>query len=107
MSGSKDFETWWDAYPRKIGKAAARRKWETLRKSKALPTIEDLLAATERYKASWNVQRGYVCHPITWLNQGRWEDVYDDENDELAEVFNMEEWRSRSAHPSSHAAGRG
>jgi hypothetical protein len=69
-----DFERFWKAYPRKIGRLEAERKFEIALRS---TTIDVLLAAVERYKqhkpeyADW-------CHAKTWLYQGRWLDEYED-----------------------------
>lgn len=105
-----DFETWWLAYPKpgRVAKAACIRKWDVLAKKKVLPPIEDLLAATERYANSRNPRRGYIMGAHRWLNEQRWEDEYDEEEDPLAQVIDMASWRARAEHPSSgHATGRG
>lgn len=65
-----DFETFWQFYPRKVGKGDARKAFVAAIK---LTTIEDMLAAIERYKRhkpDWQ----HFCHPGTWLRQERWED---------------------------------
>lgn len=70
------FDRFWSAYPRKVGKLAARKAWLSL--SDDLPDIEDLLAAIERSKRSsqWSRDGGqFIPHPATWLRQGRWDDV--------------------------------
>jgi len=68
MAWRDDFEAFWRAYPRKVGKLAAERAYGKARK---LATAEELLAGVARYRkpsyADW-------CHPTTWLNQGRWLD---------------------------------
>jgi hypothetical protein len=70
-----EFESFWTAYPKKIGKRAAEKAWQTARKRPALPRI---LAALSSAKSSpdWKKEQGkYIPHPTTWLNQGRWDDV--------------------------------
>lgn len=71
----KDFrERVWQAYPRKIGKYAAFRKLEAIRKSGSV-TFAKLMAGLERYAAATrNTEIRYIAHPATWLGQGRWED---------------------------------
>lgn len=67
-----DFARFWAAYPRKVGKEAARRAF-----ARAAPSLEQLLAALERQKQTdqWRRDRGrYIPNPATWLSQGRWED---------------------------------
>jgi len=68
----KDFEVFWAVYPRKIGKKAARLKYEIARRS---ASDEEVLDAARRYADSIvGKEPQYVAHPTTWLNQGRWQD---------------------------------
>jgi len=71
---TSDFLTFWDCYPKKVGKGGANRAWE---KAKGKPPIADLVAAVERQSKSdqWKRDNGqYIPNPQTWLNQRRWED---------------------------------
>lgn len=73
-----DFEAFWKAYPaatseQRGGKRAAFKKWAALRKAKELPSLEDLLAAAERYGKTDRVRRGYIKEVSAWLNQGCWD----------------------------------
>jgi len=71
------FDSFWLAYPKKIGKGAALKKYEGLRRQGRLPPISDLIAAIENQKTweQWQKDEGqYIPNPATWLNQGRWED---------------------------------
>ncbi len=73
--GSQSFDQFWQAYPKKIGKGAARKAWGKIRPGKAL--IEKILAAVDAAKRSDQWQRDggqYIPNPVTWLNQGRWDD---------------------------------
>lgn len=70
------FEEFWQAYPRKEGKANALKAF-----SKALPLSADgtrgIIAGVLRAKTSeqWLRDGGaYIPHPATWLNGRRWED---------------------------------
>lgn len=66
------FDVFWDAYPRKVGKEAARRAF-----SKVKADVKTLLSAIDQQKnsAQWQADGGkYIPNPATWLNQGRWED---------------------------------
>lgn len=70
---SADFLSFWEAYPRKVGKGAARRAW----KNATLPEVGVLVAAIELQQNSlqWRRDNGqYIPHPSTWLNQERWLD---------------------------------
>lgn len=66
------FETFWQAYPRKVGKGAARQAW-----AKRHPPITVVLVALARQRESEQWQRDggqFIPHPSTWLNQERWQD---------------------------------
>ena len=67
-----DFDLFWQAYPRKIGKAAAIKSWEKLK-----PNIDDCLKAIawQSETPQWFKNNGqFIPHPATWLNQQRWMD---------------------------------
>jgi len=69
-----DFDAFWNAYPRKVGKLAALKAWKA---GKSRPPIEAVLAAIRVQAASeqWKRDGGqYIPYPATWLNQGRWAD---------------------------------
>lgn len=73
----QEFLDFWAAYPKKTGKDAAYRAWQTKKRERRLPAIDDLLKAVRKAKASdqWQEDGGkYIPNPATWLNQGRWED---------------------------------
>jgi hypothetical protein len=63
------FDEWWAAYPKKVGKIAARKAY-----AKALTIVpaHSLLAAVKNN--GFNPDRRYIPNPTTWLNQGRWDD---------------------------------
>lgn len=66
------FDVFWTAYPKKVGKEAARKSF-----AKVKVPIQTLTAAIQRQKSSdqWTRDNGqYIPNPATWLNQGRWED---------------------------------
>lgn len=68
----EDFrERFWEAYPRKVGKAGAIGRLERLRKQH-LVSWAKLIAAVRAYAATADPQ--FTKHPITWLNQGCWDD---------------------------------
>jgi len=70
--GVGTFDRFWSAYPRKVGKAAARKAW-----SRAHPDLEAVLAALvwQVRSEEWNRESGrFIPHPATWINQGRWDD---------------------------------
>lgn len=65
-----EFECWYAAFPRHVGKGRARKAYWQARKKADAAT---LLVGVERYRhnkpeyADW-------CHPATWLNGERWLD---------------------------------
>lgn len=63
------FADWWAAYPRKVGKDAARKAYSAALKR---ASAADLLAGLKRAKFSDDPQ--FIPHPSTWLNAGRWQD---------------------------------
>lgn len=70
ISISHYFDEWWNVYPRKVGKSAARQAFEN-----ALNKIQvsKLIKATKEY-AAVDVEIQYQAYPATWLNQERWTD---------------------------------
>lgn len=73
--GSDLFDEFWNAYPNKTGKDAARQAFAKRKPGKQL--LADMLQALEVQKASekWRKQGGqFIPLPTTWLNQGRWQD---------------------------------
>lgn len=68
-----EFETFWQHYPHRIAKGAARLAFvRALRKT----TLDVILAALESYKKHKPEDRAW-CHASTWLNQERWEDEWE------------------------------
>ena len=69
------FSKCWENSPKRIGKKAALRAYKAALKDTDADT---LLAGIKAYSAkvkSEQTDEKYICHPVTWLNQGRWEDV--------------------------------
>ncbi len=66
------FETFWQAYPRKVGKVAAFKSWKRLK-----PPVEEVLSGIQRWSATeqWRKEGGqFIPYPATFLNQRRWQD---------------------------------
>jgi len=73
-----EFESFWSGCQKKVGKPAALKAWQKMRKeNRTTLTGEQLL---ERYNSIVEMEtkeRGtaqYVPHPATWINQDRWDD---------------------------------
>jgi len=81
------FAEFWAVYPRKTAKSAAEKKFRRLVKSGKVEA-DDLIAGAQRYaaevagRAPAQDGRIPICHPTTWLNQGRWEDETEAPNTE-------------------------
>ena len=72
---TEEFEVFWAAYPRKVGKRKAWSIWKGLKGNR--PAADKLIRILETQKCSdqWQKEGGrYIPHPSTWLGQGRWED---------------------------------
>lgn len=72
LKGASEFETFWSAYPRKVGKEKARAAF-----AKVDVPVQVLLDSLEAQKrsAQWTKDNGeFIPHPATWLNGKRWED---------------------------------
>lgn len=69
------FDRFWSAYPKKVGKDAARKAFDKRKPSDVL--VGQMLAAIAVQAASEGWQRDggqFIPNPATWLNQGRWQD---------------------------------
>lgn len=68
------FAAFWQAYPRKIGKGAARTAFDRSRK---LADANDIIQAAVVYSQhcrETQTEPRFIPHATTWLNQERWED---------------------------------
>ena len=68
---SLEFETFWEAWPHKVGKDAAWRKWQDRKADR--PPIAAILVAIDQYRRTKPHDRAW-CNPATWIHQGRWGD---------------------------------
>lgn len=69
------FDRFWQAYPRKAGKDAARKAFKRRKPNDEL--LDIMLAAIETQKGweQWQRDGGqYIPNPSTWITQARWED---------------------------------
>jgi hypothetical protein len=71
------FDIWWDQYPKKIAKKAARKVYGRII-SKGEASSEELLAGVMRYGAAEaGTAARYIKSPDGWLNDVRWTDEPD------------------------------
>lgn len=71
-----NFADFYTLYPRKQGRRAAEKSWDRLTHQEQ----EDAFLALPTHIEYWKLKQTeieYICHPATWLNQGRWEDILD------------------------------
>lgn len=67
-----DFDLFWQAYPKKTGKDAARKSW-----GKVNAPIDDVIYSLgwQKQTEQWAKNGGqFIPNPATYLNQGRWKD---------------------------------
>lgn len=75
--GLARFDEFWRAYPKRVGKAAARRAWSRKKLDGMADTIIEHLQARVRSDAQWLAEDGkFIPNPATWLNRDGWDDEY-------------------------------
>ena len=68
----QDFERFWEAYPRKMGKEEARKAFQQV--DVPVGVLLDAVSVQKK-SAQWKKEGGrYIPYPANWLNQRRWED---------------------------------
>jgi len=70
---SSSFDLFWNKYPRRVAKVAARNVFLSVMLKPDAPSLDILLTAVDKY-ANSGIEIKYIAHPATWLRQGRWED---------------------------------
>lgn len=69
------FDAFWSAYPKKVGKDAARKAFERRKVGAELLVVMLKAIGTQAHSQEWTKDGGqYIPNPSTWLNQGRWQD---------------------------------
>ena len=74
-SADDGFNQFWENYPRKVGKGAARKAWKTALKKTDATTIQEAAAL---YRITCPKDTQYIAHPASWLNAERWADETED-----------------------------
>lgn len=73
------FEEFWKAYPKKVGKKAAESSWKKIKPDAELHDRIMTAIGRARVTEQWQREGGrYIPNPATWLNQGRWDDEYEE-----------------------------
>jgi uncharacterized protein YdaU (DUF1376 family) len=93
------FDVFWKVYPRKVSKPKAEELYKKLINNETA-THEQIIKGLNNYLADLKTKDWLnPAHPTTWLNAGRWEDVYDDKI--------IREDRARDLRISSNPQGTG
>jgi len=66
------FRLFWRAYPRKIGRGAALKSWE----SQGLEDHGEMIVKKVK-DYPFSTDPKFIPHPSTFLNQWRWEDSFE------------------------------
>lgn len=73
------FDEFWVAYPKKVGKKAAQTSWKKLKPDTELHDKIMTAIGRARVTDQWQKEGGrYIPNPTTWINQGRWDDEYEE-----------------------------
>lgn len=110
------FDEFWSAYPKKVGKKAAHSSWNKIKPDTKLH--DKIMAAIGRARETdqWQRENGrFIPNPATWLNQGRWDDEYEEVNTNgehrsfvgpnSKETIGTKSWRPGTAAPGFKLAG--
>lgn len=69
-----EFDVFWEAYPRKIGKGKARESFETAATKHGTESLIVSVRKFAEHCANAGTEKRYIPYPGTWLNQERWRD---------------------------------
>jgi hypothetical protein len=98
------FVSFWQQYPRKAGKKAAKKAWMDIKPDEALfLTIMEALKAANQYWHVHGISLKHIPHPSTWLNEERWEDEFSAE--QLSEDGSMTLDKNRKGGVRNAASG--
>ncbi|MVB11340.1 hypothetical protein CAFE_20530 [Caprobacter fermentans] len=77
------FDTFWKAYPKKVGKGAAEKSFKKYKPDDTLLSAMLKAIIVQKDSKEWTKDEGqYIPNPSTWLNQRRWEDETPSTNNE-------------------------
>ena len=69
------FNTFWNIYPRKVGKGAAERSWNKMAPDEQLAASIEKSIEAQLNCEQWTKDGGkFIPHPSTWLNRKGWLD---------------------------------
>ena len=101
---SAEFERFWEAYPRKVGKYDAYKAFEAAGINGELNTVIAKITLSSKTR-DWTKNEGqYIPHPATWLHRRGWEDEIQESQltwEAQDELYRMETNVSAPAEPVS------
>jgi hypothetical protein len=76
---SNEFDSFWEAYPKKVSKLKARRAWK---KTRCAGHLGEILASITDWKKTtqWSDSQ-FIPYPASWLNQELWKETVPKETD--------------------------
>lgn len=87
------FATFWAAYPKKAGKAAALKAWNKLAPDVVLQEQMGKALEVQKQSQQWRKDGGqYIPMPATWLNGRRWEDEAPQAQSQESQFDRMMAW---------------
>jgi hypothetical protein len=89
------FDTFWEAYPKRCGKVAVLKCWKRINPDAAL--VEKIMTAIAKQKTWRKWIEGYIPNPLTWLNQGRWDDEPDGKVKPAVPAVSDDEYKAQLA----------
>jgi hypothetical protein len=101
------FDGFWSAYPRKVGKGAARKAWGKIKPAAEL--VERMLSTLtwQRTSEQWTKDGGkFIPYPATWLNQERWTDEPPVDSSKRTPDDPKAHWKSQAQYLEAMVAGR-
>lgn len=85
---SDHFMTFWEKYPKKVGKKKAFTAWQKANCENGI--LSEVMKGVDAYREHClkeETEQRFIAHPTTWLNNERWTDEYSTDNNE-PEYFN-------------------
>jgi len=90
---SDEFTSFWELYPRRVGKGDAWRAWKALKPAERAGVLEGL----HRHLEHWDrieIPTQFIPHAATWLRQSRWEDDIETDTREPETVKHPTGWNA-------------
>lgn len=87
------FAAFWEAYPKKAGKAAALKAWNKIAPDVSLQEQMGKALEVQKQSQQWRKDGGqYIPMPATWLNGRRWEDETPQAQSQESQMDRMMAW---------------